>query len=108
MSGEGILDCKVIQGTVDGDLFYDVLQSALLPFLMPFNGVNPRSILILDNASIYHVDGIVEMINEAGALVLFLPPYSPDFNPIEEAFSKLKALIKSKYTKWNLRWNTWT
>ena len=59
---------------------------------MLFNGVNPHSIVILDNASIHHVQGIVEMINEVGALVLFLPPYSPDFNPIEEAFSKLKAL----------------
>ena len=59
---------------------------------MPFNGVNPHGIVILDNASIHHVQGIVEMINEVGALVLFLPPYSPDFNPIEEAFSKLKAL----------------
>ena len=59
---------------------------------MLFNGVNPHSIVILDNASIHHVQGIVEMINEVGALVLFLPPYSPDFNPIEEVFSKLKAL----------------
>ena len=64
MSVKGILDCKVVKGTVDGDLFYDVLQSALLPDLMPFNGVNPHSIVILDNASIHHADGIVKMINE--------------------------------------------
>ena len=52
---------------VINNLFHDVLQSALLPLLMPFNGtgVNPRSIVILDNTLIHHVDGIVEMINEA-------------------------------------------
>ena len=60
------MDCKVVKGTVDGDLFYDVLQSALLPHLMPFNGVNPLRIVILDNASIYHADGIVKMINQVG------------------------------------------
>ena len=39
-------------------------------------------------------DGIMSMVEEVGALVLFLPPYSPDYNPIEELFSKLKAMIK--------------
>ena len=88
-----MLDCYTVEGTLDADTFYDFIQR-LLKLLMPFNGVNPHSVVILDNASVHHVQGIVEMINEVGALVLFLPPYSPDFNPIEEAFSRLKALIK--------------
>ena len=49
----------------------------------------------MDNASIHHIDGIVDMITSIGALVIFLPPYSPDYNPIEEAFSKVKTLIKA-------------
>ena len=54
-----------MKGTVDGDIFHDVLQSALLPHLMSFNGVNPHSIVILDNASIHHlyIHVIVQMIN---------------------------------------------
>ena len=49
----------------------------------------------MDNASIHHVDGITDLIQGVGVLALFLPPYSPDFNPIEELFSKLKTTIKS-------------
>ena len=94
MSTSGVLDCQVVQGTVDGNVFYDFVQSRVLPHLMPFNGINPHSVLVLDNASIHHVDGIVRMVESVGGLVLFLPQYSPDFNPIEELFSKLKSNIK--------------
>ena len=55
---------------------------------------NPHSIVIMDNASIRHVDGIMDLITGVGALLIFLPPYSPDYN-IEEAFSKAKTLIKA-------------
>ena len=61
---------------------------------MPFNGVNPHSIIILDNCSIYHIEGIALMIEEVGALVHFLPPYSSDFNPIEKTFSKVKENLE--------------
>ena len=91
----GIMDCKMFQGAVNGDVFFDFVQDSLLPHLMPFNGVNPQSVIVMDNAAIQHVDGIVDLINEVGALVLFLPPYSPDYNPIEEAFSKLKTTIRA-------------
>ena len=50
--------------------------------------------MVLDNASIHHLDAVIELITVAGALVRFLPPYSPDLNPIEEVFSKIKAFIK--------------
>ena len=62
---------------------------------MPFNGVNKHSVAVLDNCSVHHVEGITAMIEEAGAIVHFLPPYSPDFNPIEETFSKVKAEMKN-------------
>ncbi len=87
MSVNGMLDCKTVENTVNGDVFYEFVQATLLPHLMPFDGKNPHSVVILDNCSIHHVEGIVEMIHEVGALVHFLPPYSPDYNPIEEAFS---------------------
>ena len=58
---------------------------------MPFNGVNKHSVVVLDNCSVHHMEGVVAMIEEAGAIVHFLPPYSPDFNPIEETFAKVKC-----------------
>ena len=94
MSTAGVLDCKIVTGSVNGDVFYEFVESCLLPHLMPFNGINPHSVVVLDNASIHHVEGIMSMVEEVGALVLFLPPYSPDYNPIEELFSKVKCTIK--------------
>lgn len=73
----------------------EFIERSLLPLLMPFNGNNPNSIVIMDNASIHHCDGIVELIESVGALVIFLPPYSPDLNPIEEAFSSVKSYLKA-------------
>lgn len=96
MSTAGVLDCQTADcGAVDGNVFYHFVQNRVLPHLMPFDGTNPHSIVVLDNASVHHVDGIANMIQGVGALVMYLPPYSPDCNPIEELFSKLKYNIKS-------------
>uniref|UniRef100_A0A1X7UEI5 Tc1-like transposase DDE domain-containing protein n=1 Tax=Amphimedon queenslandica TaxID=400682 RepID=A0A1X7UEI5_AMPQE len=72
----------------------DFITSSLLPILQPFDGVKAHSIVIIDNASIHHVDEVIDKIESTGAIVKFLPPYSPDLNPIEEAFSKVKANLK--------------
>ena len=88
ISMKGVLECTMVTGSVDGDTFHAFVHSKLLPLLMPFNGKNPHSVVVMDNASIHHVDGIMELITGVGALLIFLPPYSPDYNPIEEAFSK--------------------
>ena len=69
------------------------MQKQLLP-LLPFDGVNPHSVVIMDNCSVHHIQETVSMIEEVGAIVQFLPPYSPDLNPIEEAFSKVKSQLK--------------
>ena len=96
MSTAGVLDCQTADcGAVNGNVFYHFVQNRVLPHLMSFDGTNPHSIVALDNASVHHVDGIADMIQEVGALVMYLPPYSPDYNPIEELFSKLKYTIKS-------------
>ena len=58
-----------------------------------FNGSNARSIVIIDNASIRHIDEVVQMVSSVGALLWFLPPYSPDLNPIEPVFSQVKSII---------------
>ena len=75
MSVFGIIDCHIECGSVNGDKLYMCVQKYLLPHLMPFNGANPHSVVIMDNASIHHVNEVVEMIQGVGAMVIFLPPY---------------------------------
>ena len=62
---------------------------------MPFNGVNPHSVVVMDNAAIHHTEAVIDIIeNQAQAKLIFLPPYSPDLNPTEEVFSKVKYVMK--------------
>ena len=95
MSTCGIEDVYVTEGNMDGDRFLKYVQRSLLPLLMPFDGTNPKSVVVMDNASIHHVEEVVDTIQSVGALVRFLPPYSPDLNPCEEVFAEVKAWIKS-------------
>jgi transposase len=78
----------VIEGPMDGDVFLEYVRSVLCPTL------TPGDIVILDNLGSHKVDGVEEAILETKATVLYLPPYSPDLNPIEKLFSKLKALLR--------------
>ena len=87
MSTEGVLACKIVEGGVNAQTFDTFLSIDLAPNLL---GLNPRSVIIMDNASIHHVEGITKFLEDLGVLVYFLPPYSPDYNPIEELFSKVK------------------
>ena len=89
----GIEDVFITNKTVNGDLFLQFVEQCLVPVLQPFNGTNPRSVVIMDNASIHHVAEVVERIQHTGALVRFLPAYSPDLNPAEEVFSKVKKFL---------------
>ena len=84
VSLSGIHDVYLAEGTMNGDRFVHFLRVCLLPNLLPFNGVNPRSVVIMDNASIHHVEEVRDLIEvQAGAKLLFLPPYSPDLNSAE-------------------------
>jgi transposase len=62
--------------------------------MLPFNGVNTHSVLIMDNCAIHHVSKVQQLLKTAGIVALFLPPYSPDLNPIEEAFSNVKKYLR--------------
>ena len=95
MTIHGVIDYQVVHGTSDGDQFLNFIENYLLPCLMPFDGKNPNSVVILDNCAIHHVAQVTELINEVGALVHYLPPYSPDYNPIEWCFSKVKSITAS-------------
>ena len=85
----------VVHGTSDGDAFVKFIEKCLLPCLMPFDGKNSNNIVMPDNCAIHHVAEVAELIHEVGAMVHYLPPYSPDYNPIEWCFSKVKKVIKS-------------
>jgi transposase len=78
----------VLDGPMNGDAFLAYVRQVLVPELAK------DDVVIMDNLSAHKVKGVREAIEAAGAKLLCLPPYSPDFNPIEMAFSKLKALLR--------------
>ena len=94
MSSDGMVALDVTTSTVSGETFFDFLRGTLIPNMLPFNGSNIRSILVLDNCSVHHTLEVKELLRRAGILVFFLPPYSPDLNPIEELFSYIKGYLK--------------
>jgi hypothetical protein len=91
LSLDGVLHLEVVENAVSGDDFLRFVQG-LLPQMnkWPLN----NSVLVIDNASIHNVAGIREAVEDHGARLLFLPLYSPDFNPIELAFSTIKAWLR--------------
>lgn len=94
----GVHDVYLAEGTIDGHRFAQFVESCLLPVLNPFNGINPCSVVIMDNASIHHVDENQDLIEGSGARLIFLPPYSPDLNPVEGVFSQVKRMMKENHT----------
>ncbi len=80
----------VIDGAVDGEVFLAYVEQILVAELQPGDTV------IMDNLSSHKVAGVREAIEAAGAYLLYLPPYSPDLNPIEMAFAKFKSLLRAK------------
>ena len=78
MSQTGVLDCHVTTGTVDADVFDHFVRDSLSTVVQAFDGVNQNSVIVLDNASIHHMDKVVQSLKNTGVMVHFLPPYCPD------------------------------
>lgn len=91
---DGIVLRRVYQGSTDSELFEDFI--AQLPHHCG-RYPEPKSVIIMDNASWHHSEKILRLRRDAGVVLEYLPPYSPDFNPIEEYFGVLKNFIKKKW-----------
>ena len=85
----GLVAPMVIDGPMDGPVFRAYVDQVLVPDL------RPGDIVVMDNLPAHKVTGVRQAIEAAGARLLYLPAYSPDFNPIEMAFSKFKALLRA-------------
>lgn len=85
---EGLIAPFVLKGPINRLRFETYVERVLVPEL------RPGALVIMDNLSSHKGPRVRQMIQAAGAQLLFLPPYSPDFNPIEKAFAKLKAMLR--------------
>ena len=83
----------VFDGAINGARFLTYVEQALAPAL------GPGDLVIMDNLGAHKVAGVREAIEARGARVLYLPPYSPDLNPIEQVFAKLKTLLRTAATR---------
>jgi transposase len=84
----GMVAPMVLDGPINGDWFEAYVAQVLVPEL------RPGDVVIMDNLSSHKRDAVRERIEAVGATLRFLPPYSPDFDPIEKAFSRLKAMLR--------------
>ena len=86
---DGLGATAVFDGPIDNPTFLAYVEQVLVPTL------RPGDIVVLDNLAVHKQAAVQTAIAQAGAFVRFLPPYSPDFNPIELAFAKLKAFLRA-------------
>ena len=86
---DGLTAPLVVDGAINGAIFLAYVRQQLVPTL------RPDDIVIMDNLSAHKVAGVREAIEAAGARLVYLPPYSPDLNPIEQVFAKLRRLLQS-------------
>ena len=94
ISTNGVLATEFTTSSATGKIFFDYLRGTLLPLMHAFHGHSPQSILVLDNCSIHHVEEVKAVAQQTAILLIVLPAYSPDLNPIEEAFSFVKQYLK--------------
>jgi transposase len=86
---DGLIAPLVLDGAMTGELFLAYVEQSLAPAL------RAGDVVIMDNLPAHKVAGVRDAIERAGARLLYLPPYSPDFNPIEQVFAKLKSLLRT-------------
>jgi len=89
MSLRGMVATMTIEAATDREIFLAYLDEVLCPKL------RPGDVVVMDNLSSHKVHGVRKLIQATGAEVLYLPPYSPDLNPIEKAWAKLKQLLRA-------------
>jgi transposase len=85
---EGLGPCLAVEGATRREVFEAYLEHVLAPTL------KPGQIVVMDNLSAHKGERVRELIEQRGCELVYLPPYSPDFNPIEQAFSKVKDLMR--------------
>jgi transposase len=88
LRSHGLTAPLVLDGPMTGEVFRAYVEQMLAPSLVP------DDVVVMDNLAAHKVSGVREAIEAAGASLLYLPPYSPDLNPIEQLFAKLKALLR--------------
>ena len=87
MTTEGMGPCLAVEGSATGEVFEAYIEHSLAPEL------KEGQVVVMDNLAAHKPDRVRELIEGRGCELVYLPPYSPDYNPIEEAFSKIKALF---------------
>jgi transposase len=85
---DGLLASMTIESPTDGDVFLAYLEQVLCPRL------RPGQIVVMDNLSAHKHPGVRMLVEQTGAQLLYLPPYSPDFNPIEQCWAKIKEYLR--------------
>lgn len=85
----GVTAAMTIDSPTDSDVFRAYVERVLVPSL------RPGDVVVMDNLSAHKAPGVVERIEEAGAELIYLPPYSPDLNPIEPCWSKVKEFLRA-------------
>ncbi len=88
LSLEGVIAAMTVEMATTGDVFKAYLEQVLAPVL------RAGQVVVMDNLSAHKVDGVRSLIESTGAKLMYLPPYSPDFNPIEMCWSKVKAILR--------------
>jgi transposase len=88
MSISGIGPSLAVEGATNREVFETYVERVLTPRL------RPGQVVVMDNLTAHKGDKVKELIEEQGCELIYLPPYSPDFNPIEEAFAKIKGLVR--------------
>ena len=88
ITGHGLGPCLAVEGATTREGFGAYLEGALVPSL------RPGQVVVMDNLSAHKGGRVKEIVEAAGCDLLYLPPYSPDLNPIEQAFSKVKGLLR--------------
>lgn len=89
LNNQGILTAVTVNAATDAEVFRQFVNDALVPAL------RPGQVVVMDNLSSHKAAGVREAIESAGCRLLYLPPYSPDYNPIENAIFKIKSHLKT-------------